>query len=70
MQGLLVVIAPVLLILFALAMQRIEGHLQRLTVQDNDVQEFIDTHAPAELPAAELVGVGTPSASAGAPAGS
>ena len=58
MQGLLVVIAPVLLILFALSMERIEGHLRRLTIQRQDVQEFIETHAPADVLAdhsAELI---------------
>lgn len=70
MQGLLVVIAPVLLILFALSMERIEGHLQRLTVQGEDVQEFIDTHAPAEPlaePQVELMATIAPQASATAP---
>lgn len=62
MEGLLVVIAPVLLILFALFMERIEGHLRRLTVQRQDVQDFIETHAPADIldPAAELLSGGAP----------
>ena len=49
MEGLLVVIAPVLLILFALSMERIEGRLRRLTVQRDEVQDFIATHAPADV---------------------
>lgn len=49
MQGLLVVIAPVLLIMFALSMERLEGRLRRLTVQRDEVQDFIDTHAPVDV---------------------
>ncbi|WP_024795057.1 hypothetical protein [Tomitella biformata] len=63
MEGLLVVIAPVLLILFALSMERIEGHLRRLTVQRQDVQDFIETHAPVDIltdPAVGLMSVSAP----------
>ncbi len=48
MQGLLVIVAPILLILFALSMERIEEHLRRLTVQRQDIQEFLEAHAPAD----------------------
>lgn len=55
MEGLLVAaIAPVLVILFALSMERIEGRLSQLTVQRKDVQDFIETHAPADLLAPDV----------------
>lgn len=42
MQGLAVVLFPVLLMLFALAMERVEFRLRRLTVPEQEVQEFLD----------------------------
>ncbi len=64
MEGLLLAaIAPVLVILFALSMERIEGHLRRLTVQRQDVQDFIETHAPVDVladPDVELRSAATP----------
>jgi hypothetical protein len=42
MQGLAVVLFPVLLMLFALAMERVEFRLRRLTVREQEVQEFLD----------------------------
>ena len=63
MQGLLVVIAPVILILFVLSMERIEAHLRRLTVQRQDVQDFIETHAPTDIladPTVDLMSASSP----------
>ncbi|NLU83373.1 hypothetical protein [Rhodococcus sp. HNM0569] len=42
MQGLAVVLFPVLLMLFALAMERVEVRLQRLSVREQEVEEFLD----------------------------
>ena len=36
------VLFPVLLMLFALAMERVEFRLSRLTVREQEVQEFLD----------------------------
>lgn len=42
------VLAPVVLVLFALGMERVEAHLRKLTLQQDEVQDFIDTHAPED----------------------
>lgn len=49
MQGLAVVLFPVLLMLFALAMERVECRLRRLTVREQEVQEFLDQASHAEV---------------------
>ncbi|KAA0024469.1 hypothetical protein [Antrihabitans cavernicola] len=51
MQGLAVVLFPVLLILFALAMERVESRLSRLNVREQEVQEFLDRANTAEVAA-------------------
>lgn len=42
MQALAVVLFPVLLMLFALAMERVESRLSRLSVREQEVEEFLD----------------------------
>ncbi|WP_407442556.1 hypothetical protein [Rhodococcus sp. (in: high G+C Gram-positive bacteria)] len=42
MQALAVVLFPVLLTLFALAMERVESRLSRLSVREDEVEEFLD----------------------------
>ncbi|MEE2034331.1 hypothetical protein [Rhodococcus chondri] len=42
MQALAVVLFPVLLMLFALAMERVETRLSRLSVREQEVAEFLD----------------------------
>lgn len=42
MQGLAVILFPALLMLFALAMERVERRLRRLSVRENEVEEFLD----------------------------
>ncbi|MEE2061262.1 hypothetical protein [Rhodococcus artemisiae] len=42
MQALAVVLLPVLLMLFALAMERVESRLSRLSVRQQEVEEFLD----------------------------
>lgn len=42
MQGLAVVLIPVLLMLFALAMERVETRLRRLSLPESEVQEFLE----------------------------
>ncbi|MGW6378494.1 hypothetical protein ACWFRB_20765 [Rhodococcus sp. NPDC055112] len=60
MQGLAVVLFPVLLILFALAMERVEFRLRRLTVREQEVQEFLDKASHADV--ATLANEGLPRA--------
>lgn len=43
------VLFPVLLMLFALAMERVEYRLSRLTVREQEVQEFLDQASHAEV---------------------
>lgn len=62
MQGLAVVLFPVLLILFALAMERVEFRLRRLTVREQEVQEFLDKASHADV--ATLANEGLPRAMA------
>lgn len=45
------VLFPVLLMLFALAMERVESRLSRLTVREQEVQEFLDKASKAEVAA-------------------
>ncbi|MGW5076442.1 hypothetical protein [Rhodococcus sp. NPDC004095] len=49
MQGLAVVLFPVLLMLFALATERVEFRLRRLTVREQEVEEFLDKASHAEV---------------------
>lgn len=51
MQGLAVVLFPVLLMLFALAMERVEFRLSQLTVREQEVQEFLDKASQADVAA-------------------
>lgn len=45
------VLFPVLLMLFALAMERVEFRLRRLTVPEQEIQEFLDEANTAEVAA-------------------
>ncbi|MFZ2176725.1 MAG: hypothetical protein WAW17_22315 [Rhodococcus sp. (in: high G+C Gram-positive bacteria)] len=49
MQGLAVVLFPVLLMLFALAMERVEFRLRRLNVRPQEVEEFLDQASSEEV---------------------
>ncbi|RVW00985.1 hypothetical protein [Rhodococcus spongiicola] len=60
MQGLAVVLFPVLLMLFALAMERVEFRLRRLTVREQEVEEFLDQASQDEV--ATLAADGFPNA--------
>ncbi len=42
---------PVLLMLFALAMERVEHRLDRLTVREQDVREFLEGAGRSEITA-------------------
>ncbi|KQU28084.1 hypothetical protein HQ325_00985 [Rhodococcus sp. BP-349] len=60
MQALAVVLFPVLLMLFALAMERFEARLNRAGVREQEVQEFLDAASSAEV--ATLAAEGFPNA--------
>ncbi|QCQ93469.1 hypothetical protein [Rhodococcus sp. SGAir0479] len=60
MQGLAVVLFPALLMLFALAMERVEFRLRRLTVREQEVEEFLDQASQDEV--ATLASEGFPHA--------
>ncbi|WP_072690184.1 hypothetical protein [Rhodococcus marinonascens] len=62
MQGLAVVLFPVLLMLFALAMERVELRLRQLTVRQQEVEEFLDQASSDEV--ATLAKEGFPDAMA------
>lgn len=51
MQALAVVLFPVLLMLFALSMERVETRLSRLSVREQEVEEFLDKASPDEVDA-------------------
>ena len=45
----LVLLIPLLLMVFALFMERVENRLKTQTVSEADVQEFLDTARPEEV---------------------
>lgn len=45
----LVLLIPLLLMVFALFMERVENRLKTHTVSEADVQEFLDTARPEEV---------------------
>ena len=49
MQGLAVVLFPAVLMLFALAMERVQTRLDRLSVSQGQVEEFLQSADSAEL---------------------
>ncbi|SED80882.1 hypothetical protein SAMN04490240_4788 [Rhodococcus pyridinivorans] len=51
MQALAVVLFPVLLMLFALSMERVEARLSRLSVREQEVEEFLDKADQADVAA-------------------
>ncbi|MGL4306588.1 MAG: hypothetical protein ACRCSF_10585 [Mycobacteriaceae bacterium] len=49
MQGLAVVLFPALLMLFALFMERVESQIDRVSVKEKDVEEFLTQASSAEV---------------------
>ncbi len=49
MEGLAVVFFPVLLMFFALSMERVEARLRRLTVEEDDVDKFFEQASAGEV---------------------
>ncbi|MBF6173260.1 MULTISPECIES: hypothetical protein [Nocardia] len=62
MQGLAVVLFPVLLMLFALFMERVENRLRKLLEPEEEVQQYLDRASNAEVN--ELAKLGVPAAAA------
>ncbi|MEV0029467.1 hypothetical protein [Nocardia sp. NPDC050793] len=60
MQGLAVVLFPVVLMLFALLMERVENRLRKLLEPDPEVQQYLDRASNAEVK--ELTKAGLPAA--------
>jgi len=49
MEGLGVIFFPVLLMFFALSMERVEARLRRLTVEEDDVEQFFEQASTGEV---------------------
>lgn len=49
MEGLAVIIFPVLLMFFALSMERVEARLSRLTLEEDEVEKFFDQASTADV---------------------
>nr|WP_026343860.1 hypothetical protein [Nocardia sp. BMG111209] len=60
MQGLAVVLFPVVLMLFALFMERVENRLRKLLEPEEEVQQYLDRASNAEVN--ELAKLGVPPA--------
>nr|WP_254206472.1 hypothetical protein [Nocardia alni] len=60
MQGLAVVLFPVVLMLFALLMERVENRLRKLLEPEEEVQQYLDRASNAEVN--ELAKLGLPAA--------
>ncbi|MCM6772726.1 hypothetical protein NDR87_06315 [Nocardia sp. CDC159] len=58
MQGLAVVLFPVVLMLFALFMERVENRLRKLLEPEEEVQQYLDRASNAEVN--ELAKLGVP----------
>lgn len=49
MEGLAVIFFPVLLMFFALSMERVEARLRTLTVEEEDVEQFFEQASTDEV---------------------
>ena len=53
-----VVVVPLLIMFFALAMERVESRLRHIAVQENEVEEFLEQARPDEVRALYGSGIG------------
>jgi hypothetical protein len=53
-----VLIIPLVLMLFALFMERVEARLKNLTIRENEVEEFLEQAQPDEVRALYGHGIG------------
>jgi hypothetical protein len=44
-----IVLVPLLIMFFALGMERVEARLRQVTVNENDVEEFLEQARPSEV---------------------
>lgn len=58
MTAWLVIVVPLLVMLFALFMERVERRLRHLAVQEEDVEEFLEQAQPEEVRALYGHGIG------------
>lgn len=53
-----VIIIPLVIMLFALGMERVEARLKNLTIRENEVEEFLEQAQPDEVRALYGYGIG------------
>ncbi|HWC79732.1 MAG TPA: hypothetical protein VG756_07185 [Pseudonocardiaceae bacterium] len=53
-----VIIIPLVIMLFALGMERVEARLKNLTIRENEVEEFLEQAQPDEMRALAGYGIG------------
>lgn len=53
-----VIIIPLVIMLFALGMERVEARLKNLTIRENEVEEFLEQAQPEEVNALYGHGIG------------
>jgi hypothetical protein len=53
-----VIIVPLVIMLFALGMERVEARLKNLTIRENEVEEFLEQAQPEEVRALAGYGIG------------
>ncbi|HEX3787572.1 MAG TPA: hypothetical protein VHW44_06910 [Pseudonocardiaceae bacterium] len=53
-----VIIIPLVIMLFALGMERVEARLKNLTIRENEVEEFLEQAQPDEVRALYGHGIG------------
>ncbi|MDQ3885642.1 MAG: hypothetical protein M3308_01160 [Actinomycetota bacterium] len=53
-----VAVVPLLIMLFALAMERVESRLRHISVQEHEVEEFLEQARPNEVRALYGSGIG------------
>ena len=53
-----VIIIPLVIMLFALGMERVEARLKNLTIRENEVEEFLEQAQPDEVRALAGYGIG------------
>jgi hypothetical protein len=58
MTAWLVLVVPLLIMFFALFMERVEARLRHVTIQENEVEEFLEQARPDEVRALYGHGIG------------
>ena len=58
MTAWLVIVVPIVLMFFALFMERVEAKLRHVAVQENEVEEFLESARPDEVKALYGHGIG------------